>query len=123
VNDIDVSLAVGYQYDQGQRSGFEPGWQLWYDGTQPVKAWLAERRPSHLVIVYNDHMNYFDLKASRPAHGHSDGADHEIAGTEAAELSMWYAMRASLSDDARTHYSFYTLPAVAGCGVIALTEP
>jgi len=47
----------------------------------------------------------------------------QVAGTEAAELSMWYAMRAALDDAARTHYSFYTLPAVTGCGVIALDEP
>ena len=47
----------------------------------------------------------------------------QVAGTEAAELSMWYAMRAALSPEARTHYSFYTLPAVTGCGVIALDEP
>jgi hypothetical protein len=45
----------------------------------------------------------------------------QIAGTEAAELGMWYTMRAALSPAARTHYSFYTLrPAVTGCGVIAL---
>jgi len=47
----------------------------------------------------------------------------QAAGTEAAELSMWYAMRAALHPDAQTHYSFYTLPAVTGCGVIALDEP
>ena len=32
-------------------------------------------------------------------------------------------MRAALSPHARTNYSFYTLPAVTGCGVIALDEP
>jgi aromatic ring-opening dioxygenase catalytic subunit (LigB family) len=47
----------------------------------------------------------------------------QAAGTEAAELSMWYTMRAALSSAARTHYSFYTLPAVTGCGVITLDEP
>jgi hypothetical protein len=35
---------------------------------------------------------------------------------------MWYTMRAALSPQARTQYSFYTLPAVTGCGVIALDE-
>lgn len=47
----------------------------------------------------------------------------QIAGTEAAELSMWYTVRAALSPAARTHYTFYTLPAVTCCGVIALDEP
>ena len=47
----------------------------------------------------------------------------QVAGTEAAELTMGYTMRAALAADARTHYSFYSLPAVTGCGVIALDEP
>jgi protocatechuate 4,5-dioxygenase, beta chain len=54
--------SMGYQYDKGMRQGFEPAWQRWYDGTAPVRAWLRERSPSHIVIIYNDHMNYFDLK-------------------------------------------------------------
>ncbi len=264
--------SMGYQFDIGLRDGFDPTWQPWYDGTQPVKAWLAELAPSHMVIVYNDHMNYFDLKTYptfaigmaehfpqadegyglRPFPGMDgdpefawpiaralvrdgfdltfcqeleldhgvyswlpyvidppwpfkvlpiavnmlmhpvptpqrlvqlgaslrraitgDGRDarvivlatggmsHQIhgtrfgltnekwdryfldaiengldelvaipmekimqaAGTEAAELSMWYTMRAALAPDARKRYSFYTLPAVTGCGVIALDEP
>jgi hypothetical protein len=47
----------------------------------------------------------------------------QAAGTEAAELSMWYTMRASLSTGARARYRYYTLPAVTGCGVITLDEP
>jgi aromatic ring-opening dioxygenase catalytic subunit (LigB family) len=47
----------------------------------------------------------------------------QAAGTEAAELSMWYTMRAALSTGARARYRHYTLPAVTGCGVIALDEP
>lgn len=264
--------SMGYQYDKGMQSGFDPKWQLWYDGTKPVKEWLTEIAPSHMVIVYNDHMNYFDLKTYptfaigmaghfpqadegyglRPFPGMDgdpefawpiaralvksgfdltfcqeleldhgvyswlpylmeppwptkalpiavnmlmhpvptpqrlqqlgtalrdailhDGRDHrvvvlatggmshqihgtrfgltnekwdryfldaiehdmeklmatpieqimQIAGTEAAELSMWYAMRAALSTDATKRYSYYTLPAVTGCGVVALEEP
>ncbi|HEX7080650.1 MAG TPA: hypothetical protein VF329_06525 [Gammaproteobacteria bacterium] len=45
-----------------------------------------------------------------------------VAGSEAAELTMWYAMRAALGERARHVYSFYTLPAVTGCGVVVL-EP
>jgi hypothetical protein len=59
--------SMGYQYDKGVRDGFDPAWRLWYDGTAPVRAWLLDRRPSHLVIVYNDHMNYFDLRRIRPS--------------------------------------------------------
>ena len=264
--------SMAYQFDKGMQSGFDPKWQLWYDGTKPVKEWLRDLDASHMVLIYNDHMNYFDL-ATYPTfaigmaahfpqadegyglrafpgmdgdpefawplarslvadgfdltfcqeleldHGVyswlpylldapwpvkvlpiavnmlmqpvptpqrlralgaslrrallNDGTDrrvvvlatggmsHQIhgtrfgltnekwdhyflqaierdmdelisipmehimqaAGTEAAELSMWYAMRAALHDEASTHYSFYTLPAVTGCGVIALDEP
>src|SRR5690606_12700900 len=51
------------------------------------------------------------------------GTIMRIAGTEAAELTMWYAMRAALDPGATRVYSYYTLPAVTGCGVIALQEP
>ena len=47
----------------------------------------------------------------------------QVAGTESIELTMWYAMRAALADGATRAYSFYTTPAVTGCGVIALDEP
>lgn len=263
--------SMGFQYDKGMQGAFDPKWKLWYDGTRPVRQWLYERKPSHMVVIYNDHMNYFDLKAYptfaigmaehfpqadegyglRPFPGvdgdpdfawpvaralsrdgfdltfcqeleldHgvyswlpylldapwpvkilpiavnmlmqpvptpqrlcalgaslrnailNDGASHDvvvlatggmshqihgtrfgltnekfdryflatiekgldellatpmeeimqIAGTEAGELSMWYTMRKALSPAATTHYSYYTLPAVTGCGVIALDE-
>jgi aromatic ring-opening dioxygenase catalytic subunit (LigB family) len=47
----------------------------------------------------------------------------QVAGTEAAELRMWFAMRAALAENASKAYSYYTAPAVTGCGVIALDEP
>jgi protocatechuate 4,5-dioxygenase, beta chain len=263
--------SMGYQFDKGMRAGFDPQWRPWYDGTRPVKRWLADAGVTRMVIIYNDHMNYFDLKTYptfavgmaehfpqadegyglRPYPGvdgdpefswpivrslvrdgfdltfcqeleldhgvyswlpyltdapwpfkalpiavnmlmqpvptperlaqlgrslkraiESDGRDERvlvlatggmshqihgtrfgqtnerwdryflqaiekdmeslmaipiekimrIAGTEAVELSMWYAMRAALSDDARKVYSFYALPAVTGCGVAVLEE-
>lgn len=45
-----------------------------------------------------------------------------VGGTEAAELSMWFAMRAALSDTVRETYRFYTFPKITGCGVIAFEE-
>ena len=54
---------MGYQYDKGMREGFDAEWQLWYDGTQRRCALgCTSSQPSHIVIIYNDHMNYFDLK-------------------------------------------------------------
>lgn len=263
--------SMGYQYDKGQTGAWDPAWQPWFEGTRPVRDWLEAKSPTHLVIVYNDHMNYFDL-ATYPTfaigmaghfpqadegyglrpfpgidgdpdfawpiarslidagfdltfcqeleldHGvfswlpylleppwpvrvlpiavnmlmhpvptpqrlrqlglslrsalENDGSDarvvvvgtggmsHQIhgtrfgmtnenfdrrfldeiesrmddlmaiptekimqvAGTETVELTMWYAMRGALSDDATAAYRYYTCPAVTGCGVIALDE-
>lgn len=264
--------SMGYQYDKGMREGFDPKWLAWHDGTRPVRDWLERIGATRLVIVYNDHMNYFNLATyptfaigmaahfpqadegygkrpfpgidgdpqfawpvarsliadgfdltfcqeleldhgvyswlpylleppwplqvlpiavnmlmqpvptpqrlkqlgeglrrailndgrdervvllatggmSHQIHGTRFGLSNErwdryfldaierdmdallaiptekimrIAGTEAAELTMWYSMRAALHRDARRVYSFYTLPAVTGCGVIALEEP
>ena len=46
-----------------------------------------------------------------------------LGGTEAAELSIWFAMRAALSDDITQAYAFRTFPKITGCGVIAFEEP
>jgi hypothetical protein len=45
-----------------------------------------------------------------------------LGGTEAAELSIWFAMRAALSDGARKAYCYRTFPRITGCGVIAFDE-
>jgi protocatechuate 4,5-dioxygenase beta chain len=46
-----------------------------------------------------------------------------LGGTEAAELTLWFAMRGALSEQAQAIYDFYTFPQITGCGVIALAEP
>jgi protocatechuate 4,5-dioxygenase, beta chain len=264
--------SMGYQFDKGRLQGFDPKWRKWYDGTRPVKDWIAASGATRLVIIYNDHMNYFDLSAyptfaigmsdsfpqadegyglrdfravagdpefawpiarslvadgfdltfcqeleldhgvyswlpylmdppwpvqalpiavnmvmhpvptperlralgtalrreiandgrdervivlatggmSHQIHGTRFGLANErwdryfldtivadmdtliaipmddimrIAGTEACELSMWYAMRAALAADAEKVYSFYTLRVLTGCGVVVLREP
>jgi aromatic ring-opening dioxygenase catalytic subunit (LigB family) len=45
-----------------------------------------------------------------------------VGGTEACELSMWFAMRAAMGEHPREIYSYHTFPKITGCGVIAL-EP
>ena len=45
-----------------------------------------------------------------------------IGGTEASELTMWFAMRAALSDKVRRVYDFYTFPQITGCGVVVFEE-
>lgn len=46
----------------------------------------------------------------------------QVAGTEAGELAMWYAMRGALSEDVREVYSFHIRPEITGCGVIVIEE-
>ena len=45
-----------------------------------------------------------------------------LGGTEAVELSLWFAMRGALSAAPKEVYSYYTFPKVTGCGVIAFQE-
>ena len=60
---ISHTPSMGMEYDRGIRTGFDPRWQVWYDGTRPVQAWLEELRPTQMVIVYNDHLNHFQFDA------------------------------------------------------------
>jgi hypothetical protein len=46
-----------------------------------------------------------------------------VGGTEAAELALWFTMRAALSDRAREAYGFQTFPALTGCGALVMVEP
>ncbi|BCB76584.1 gallate dioxygenase [Phytohabitans flavus] len=271
---ISHTPSMGIEFDRGMasESGFSPRWQPWYDGTRRVERLLHALAPDHLVVVYNDHLNYFDLDnyptlaigvgdrfrqadegwGPRPVpdlngdvrwglhltehlvasefdmtvsqdlavdHGifswmpyllerpwpvaitpiavnmirhplptahrlyclgrairagiesfdadervvvvSTGGMSHQISGarfgianegldqwflemlpehldelmaipvreymryggTEAAELSLWFAMRSALSPDARAVYSFQTFPAVTGCGALMMLEP
>ena len=263
---------MGHAFDGRDGIPFMDRWQQWFDGLAPVKQWIAGHAPTHVVIVYNDHLNYFDLSTyptlaigmsdhfpqadegwgkrpfpgmdgdaefsaalaerlvdagfdltfcqelevdhgvyswlpclfdapwpvkflpiavnmvmqpvptpgrlqalgaairqaipgtgednrvlfvstggmSHQIHGRRFGLTNptfdryflekiahdwrdllnipmsrimEIAGTEAGELAMWYAMRGALSDDVRNVYSFHIRPEITGCGVIVLEEP
>jgi aromatic ring-opening dioxygenase catalytic subunit (LigB family) len=45
-----------------------------------------------------------------------------LGGAEAAELSIWFAMRAALTDEIRKVHSYRTFPRITGCGVIVFEE-
>ena len=45
-----------------------------------------------------------------------------LGGTEAAELSIWFAMRGALADRVSEIYSYQTFPRITGCGVLVLQE-
>jgi protocatechuate 4,5-dioxygenase, beta chain len=42
-------------------------------------------------------------------------------GTDAVELTMWYAMRAALPREVRRVYDYYTFPQITGCGVVVFS--
>jgi protocatechuate 4,5-dioxygenase, beta chain len=43
----------------------EPYWKRFFDGYEPAKAWLRERNPDLVIVVYNDHgLNFFLDKES-----------------------------------------------------------
>ncbi|HWI85860.1 MAG TPA: class III extradiol dioxygenase family protein [Sphingomonas sp.] len=60
---ISHTPSMGMEFDRGMQSGFAPEWQRWFDGTRPVKQWLARMAPDQLLIVYNDHLNHFEFDA------------------------------------------------------------
>jgi len=42
----------------------DPYWKRFFDGYEPVKEWLAEKKPDIVIVVYNDHgLNFFLDKA------------------------------------------------------------
>jgi protocatechuate 4,5-dioxygenase beta chain len=60
---ISHTPSMGVEYDRGMDSGFDPAWAPWFEGTRPVKAWLEEVGPDRIVIIYNDHLNFFQFEA------------------------------------------------------------
>jgi aromatic ring-opening dioxygenase catalytic subunit (LigB family) len=45
-----------------------------------------------------------------------------LGGVEAAELSVWFAMRGALSHEISRVDAFYTFPQITGCGIVAFEE-
>lgn len=60
---ISHTPSMGSEFDRGMREAFDPPWKAWFDGTRPVKAWLAAMRPDQIVVIYNDHLNFFEFDA------------------------------------------------------------
>lgn len=60
---ISHTPSMGLAFDAGMRGDWEAAWKPWFDGTRPVKDWLARLAPDHIVIVYNDHLNHFTFDA------------------------------------------------------------
>ena len=48
---------IGFAKDRGLEN--DPIWKPIFDAYQPIRAWLAEKRPDVLVTIYNDHITSF----------------------------------------------------------------
>lgn len=63
--------AVGNAISEGLTQ--EHYWKRFFDGYEPVKSWLDEKKPDVVIIVYNDHgLNFFLDKAPTFAIGCAD---------------------------------------------------
>jgi protocatechuate 4,5-dioxygenase beta chain len=60
---ISHTPSMGIEYDKAHHDGasVDPRWEPWFTGASPVREALADLRPDHLVVVYNDHLNHFTL--------------------------------------------------------------
>src|SRR2546426_12392870 len=48
---------IGFAYDRNKRD--DPVWAPIFENFAPLSAWLAEKRPDVLVMIYNDHVTSF----------------------------------------------------------------
>jgi len=48
---------IGFAYDRNKRD--DPVWAPIFENFAPLTAWLAEKRPDVLVLIYNDHVTSF----------------------------------------------------------------
>jgi gallate dioxygenase len=48
---------IGFAYDKNKRD--DPVWAPIFENFAPLSAWLAEKRPDVLVLIYNDHITSF----------------------------------------------------------------
>ena len=48
---------IGFAYDRNKRD--DPVWKPIFENFAPLAAWLAEKRPDVLLLIYNDHVTSF----------------------------------------------------------------
>jgi len=48
---------IGFAYDRNKRD--DPAWAPIFENFAPLAAWLADKRPDVLVLIYNDHVTSF----------------------------------------------------------------
>ena len=48
---------IGFAFDKNKRN--DPAWAPIFKGFEPVRAWIADRKPDVLFVTYNDHITSF----------------------------------------------------------------
>ena len=48
---------IGFAYDRNKRD--DPVWAPIFENFAPLAAWLADKRPDVLLLIYNDHVSSF----------------------------------------------------------------
>lgn len=54
---VSHTPTIGFAYDTGRQH--DPAWAPIFEGFEPLRAWLREKRPDALVYVFNDHVTSF----------------------------------------------------------------
>jgi gallate dioxygenase len=54
---VSHTPTIGFAYDTNKQS--DPAWAPIFEGFEPLRAWLREKRPDALVYVFNDHVTSF----------------------------------------------------------------
>jgi gallate dioxygenase len=108
---------IGFAFDQKKQD--DPVWAPIFKGYQPVRDWLAEKKPDVLFFIFNDHITsfFFDhyspfvlgigesyapadegggARKLPPFKGHPDLAHHVAAGLVADEFDISYFQDKSL---------------------------
>ncbi|NKF24141.1 gallate dioxygenase [Solimonas marina] len=54
---VSHTPTIGFAYDTHKQK--DPAWAPIFDGFEPVRCWLAERKPDAVVYIFNDHVTSF----------------------------------------------------------------
>ena len=102
---------IGFALDKGKQD--DPAWAPIFEAYKPVQAWLAEKQPDVLLVIFNDHVTsfFFDHysqfalgigesygvadegggpRALPPVRGHTGLSHHIAAGLVADEFDLSY---------------------------------
>jgi gallate dioxygenase len=111
------SPTIGFALDKQKQN--DPVWAPIFEAYQPVRAWLSEKQPDVLFLIYNDHVTsfFFDHysqftlgigesyavadegggpRALPPVKGHAPLAHHIASALVADEFDMSYFQRRAL---------------------------